>query len=294
MRALQTQIEGLGIPCDFSYIPESLKDKEPESQAVEDYLKAQLPSLGKGRIEELRKTINAYYLSRFNRKRHKPRYGTINKGFTEQQLTAFLRAIDNPKMKLLFNYQAQLGLRVGEVCKLNVKDINLETRELIIKTEKSGQLDSLIIPLPLFRDTLEFIKSSSKPIEGCEGYIFYREAKFSSRKESYLEPNYVRNKFREYLEVAGLGDEVYAVSEERGERRTRRLHRLTTHSLRHYSITRFARNSNGNLILTSKFARHTSYSSTNTYINVDRKEIYNIIDNIAVSEVALLKKRLDK
>jgi len=46
------------------------------------------------------------------------------------------------------------------------------------------------------------------------------------------------------------------------------------------------------LILTSKFARHTSYGSTSTYINVEREGIYNIIDNIAVSEVELLKRKL--
>lgn len=209
-------------------------------------------------------------------------------------MQAFLRVIENPKLRLLFRYQAELGLRIGEAVKVNVKDINTETRELIIRTEKAQTLDCLIIPLPLFRDTLEFIKANSKQIEQYEGYLFFREAKFSTRKgDCWLEPNYVRNKFREYSEQAGLANDVYAVSEERQQGRpVRRLHRLTSHSLRHFAITRFARSSNGNLILTSKFARHSSFSSTSTYVNVDRKEVYSIIDNIAVSEVELLKRKL--
>ena len=38
------------------------------------------------------------------------------------------------------------------------------------------------------------------------------------------------------------------------ERSVRQPHRLTTHSLRHYTITSFAKHTNGNLVLTSRFA----------------------------------------
>jgi hypothetical protein len=72
--------------------------------------------------------------------------------------------------------------------------------------------------------------------------VFFSEAKYGNqdRKEQYLEPNYVRRVFREYAEEAGL-DETYDMSEENRERTPRCLHRLTTHSLRHYAITKFSR-----------------------------------------------------
>jgi hypothetical protein len=35
-------------------------------------------------------------------------------------------------------------------------------------------------------------------------------------------------------------------------------------------------------------------STTSRYISTDKKEIYDVIDSLAVSEVALLKKRLIK
>ncbi|EQD32077.1 integrase family protein, partial [mine drainage metagenome] len=78
----------------------------------------------------------------------------------------------------------------------------------------------------------------------------------SLRGEPFLEKNYVRKVFREYVRAAKL-DEVYDQSEESYGRTPRRLHRLTTHSLRHYAITSFARQSNGNVVLSSRFARHS-------------------------------------
>lgn len=103
----------------------------------------------------------------------------------------------------------------------------------------------------------------------------------------------MRGCFREYLIKAKL-DETYDVSEEQNGRKPRALHRLTTHSLRHYAITRFARATNGNVVLASKFARHIDQSTISRYINVDRKEIFDVIDAISVGEVAMLKKRLVK
>jgi hypothetical protein len=51
MRAMQTQIYGTREPCDFSQIPESVRDRITEPQDIERYLKSQLNTLGKGRIE---------------------------------------------------------------------------------------------------------------------------------------------------------------------------------------------------------------------------------------------------
>ncbi|MDE1849889.1 MAG: hypothetical protein KGI00_04135, partial [Candidatus Micrarchaeota archaeon] len=63
----------------------------------------------------------------------------------------------------------------------------------------------------------------------------------------YVECNYIRRVFREYVEKSGL-DEMYDVSEER----------------------------NGNVVLTSRFARHRDMGTTSRYINTDKKEIYDV------------------
>jgi integrase len=61
--------------------------------------------------------------------------------------------------------------------------------------------------------------------------------------------------------------------------RPRALHRLTTHSLRHYAITRFTKATNGNVVLASRFARHSNPSITMRYISKDKKELYENIED---------------
>ena len=70
------------------------------------------------------------------------------------------------------------------------------------------------------------------------------------------------------------------MSEEEADRAVRHLHRLTTHSLRHYAITRFAKGCNGNLVLTSRFARHHEPNTTMTYIAKDKDELYGHMDRV--------------
>jgi integrase len=93
---------------------------------------------------------------RFLRRRI-PKYGTMNKGFTEQELVCFLNAVNDPRMALLFTFQAVLGLRIGEAVKLHVRDLNLETHELKIDNQKGGRADCLPIPAQLFDQTAKFI-----------------------------------------------------------------------------------------------------------------------------------------
>lgn len=255
------------------------ENKDRELERVKGEVAMILPALGKHRIEELRRVIDKHYDKRFRGKRKIPKYGSLNKGFTDIQLQVFLKAIPIEKYRLLFSYQAYLGLRIGEVVKLNLKDINLQTRELIVNTEKAQTIDTLIIPLGLFNETQTYLQAFRKEIAEADGYVFFKDKyHYSCREESWLEPNYVRKLFRYYLEEASLDEEAYSVSDESNGRRPRKLHRLTTHSLRHYAITKFSRSVNGNLILTSKFARHREVAVTMNYINTDKTELYAAVD----------------
>ncbi len=138
-------------------------------------LQALLLCLAKHDIEDIRTIVHQVYVKRFRRSRI-PKYGNLNKGFTEYEIQRFFKAIDNDKSRLLFSYQAQLGFRIGEVLRLNLKVINFQTRELTLKTEKARILDTLLIPAPLFKQTMEFIKANMVHIEQTKGYIFSRTA----------------------------------------------------------------------------------------------------------------------
>jgi integrase len=186
-----------------------------------------------------------------------------------------------------------MGLRVGEVCKLHVSNIDFDKRELTIKSEKSARLDALIIPLDLFKETIEYITKNEASIKASNGYVFFKDNDNNHNNVPYINLNYVRKVFREVLHASDL-DQVYATSEETNPtHRERPLYRLTTHSLRHYAITRFAKQTNGNLVLTSRFARHSDPSTTMTYISTRKEELYKEIDNtFSIEQASQVKKRI--
>ena len=228
-------------------------------------------------MEELRKRLRENYERRFKRPKE-PKYGTLNKGFTELELQHFLRNVPNDKFRLLFRYQAYLGLRIGEVCKLHISNIDFKKRELIIKSEKAYKVDSLLIPTELFRDSIMFIDKNTNQIKLANNYIFFKEHDRNENKVPHIDQNYVRKVFRETVQKCGF-DMIYSYSEEGySNKKERGLHRLTTHSLRHYAVTKFAKATNGNVVLTSRFARHLSPSTTIRYIAKDKEELYTNIE----------------
>ncbi len=127
---------------------------------------------------------------------------------------------------------------------------------------------------------MEFIKANMVHIEQAKGYIFFKDCA-SANSAVYLDVNYVRNRFRYYVKLADV-DQVYDISEESDSRTSRRLHRLTTHSLRHHAITSFSKQTNGNVVLTSRFARYASPETTMIYISTKKEELYGEIGNMTM------------
>jgi integrase len=234
--------------------------------------------------ENLSKTkiVNAITILSEARKRRflrsrRPKYGSMNKGFTEEELERFFKFCEDPKFKLMFSFQAVLGLRIGEAVRINVKDINLKTKELRIFTEKSGKTDYLLIPDQLFNSTLDFISAYEKEIADAKGFLFFSLKPGHRTRDT--EPHIMTCAAREYFRVvckkASL-EEFYGYSY--GKKPTA-LRRLTTHSLRHFAITTFCKRNGGNAVLASKFARHTNLQTTMTYIHTEREELYQSIRN---------------
>ena len=248
-------------------------------------VKEQSAELNFHQLKELKGTVNHVFSKKY-RGNGPPKYGSINKGFTELELQRFLRSIKSEKFALLFKYQAYMGLRIGEVTKLHISNIDFDKRELTLKSEKSGKMDALLVPLDLFKETVEFAAKNAAQIKAANGYIFYKENDNNHNSLLHVEQNYARKVFREIIKECGL-DATYGESDESlYHRNERTLHRLTTHSLRHYAITKFAKSTNGNVVLASRFARHANPSTTMRYISKDNEELYKEIEN-AFSESML-------
>lgn len=260
------------------------KDTLLELEAVETKLNELLPKLSKDKVRELKTLVLKHYITAFNVKNKPLKYGTLNKGFNSQELDAFLSIArqSNRKFFLLFWSMSSIGLRIGEAIRIRLSDINQSTREIKILSEKTHVPNLLIIPLPLFNELKDYINENKASIDRAQGYVFFadKETSHAKRLEPWLEQNYVRKVFRSYLGLAGL-DEVYGESDETRGRSVRHLHRLTTHSLRHHAITKFAKQSNGNLILTSRFARHLKPETTMLYVHSDKSELYSFVEQMA-------------
>ena len=87
---------------------------------------------------------------------------------------------------------------------MHLSRINFQTRELTLKTEKAKVVDSLIIPMLLFTETVNSVKMHESQIEQAGGYLFFKDSS-SVRKERFIGPNYVRGMFRSYVIKAGVG-----------------------------------------------------------------------------------------
>src|SRR3989338_100080 len=208
-------------------------------------------------------------------RRRQPKYGSMNKGFTYDELVKFFNALEDSKAILLFKYQAVLGLRIGEAVKIHIKDLNLKTKELRIDTEKGKRTDYLPIPNQLFNETIDFITQNEQEICSHKGYLFCAEYYPGRNNCPYISVGYARILFDKAIRKAKM-DETYGIAE---GTRPKLLHRLTTHSLRHYAVSNFARKNNGNVVLTSRFARHTSPQTTMIYIHTEKEELYRSMLN---------------
>ena len=235
-------------------------------------------TLPKHKLKRLKSVLHKGYCRRFKRSRI-PKYGNINTVFKDDELQALFQNIKNEKFRLLFKFQASLGLRIGEVCIINKADINFDTREIKIHSEKTNTTDMLMMPSHLSAELASYITKHATAITNAGGYIFYKDPKAHKHNGyHYLAKDYARRIFREARSTAGL-DDVYAFYEERYPgRATRKLYRLGTHSLRKYAGTRFHKHTK-DLVLTSRFLRHQSPNETLRYIENDREQLYNNIES---------------
>ena len=246
-----------------------IKNLWPEAKQILDDIGRFLP---KQRLIHAIELLSDARKRRFLRRRL-PKYGSMNKGFVEEELVRFLNAVEEPKITLLFTYQAVLGLRIGETVKLNVKDINLKTRELRIDNSKGDRIDYLPIPPQLFEQTLKFISDYEDEIVKRKGHLFWADHYPERNPCPHVATDYVRKVFRQAVRKAKL-DETYGLAE---GKTPKLLHRLTTHSLRHYAVTNFSQKNNGNVVLTSRFARHQRLETTMIYIHTEKDELYKSI-----------------
>lgn len=218
-------------------------------------------------------------LSRVRKRRYsrlkEKKYGNLNKGFTHEELLKFFGACKQPKARLAFMMQAFLGLRVGEVVKVKAEDIDFFNNRIRVFTEKARVTDFLYLHESIRGVLHTWINENPNQIKEHGGYVLFSENVTENRQ--HISDAWLRKEFRDVCKLAGL-DEWYAEADDtdhpvrKRNGRNRKLHRLTTHSLRHYFITKVY-NSSKNIKHTQKLARHTDIKSTQVYIYTNPEEL---------------------
>ena len=161
------------------------------------------------------------------------RFGEIIRHFTTEELNQLFDSIDNYKHKLMFEIIYELGCRVGEFVRIQVKHLSFSRSTVFFPAENTKTKHARISYLP--KGLTNEIKSMLKQkglmskrgdrVRMPEAYLFHPGRRWN---KPYTE-NRIRQIFQHYVSKAGL-HQVYGK-----DSLGRNLKMFTVHSLRHYA-----------------------------------------------------------
>jgi len=197
------------------------------------------------------------------KKRHE-RFGEIIRHFESDELRQFFDAIDNYRHKLMFEVIYELGCRVGEFVRIQVKHINFSRSTVFFPAENTKTRHARISYLP--KGLANEIKSMLKQ----KGIITKRESKIRNN-DAYLfhpgrrwnkpyTPNRIRQIFQIYVNKAGL-QQIYG-----RDTKGRNLKMFTVHSLRHTHAYQSVVELGIALPIVQKQLGHANLKTTSVYL----------------------------
>ncbi|MEW6036013.1 MAG: site-specific integrase [Candidatus Micrarchaeota archaeon] len=212
----------------------------------------------------------------------------VDRTFNSEELKAFFEGLPNEKYRLMFGMQMCLALRISEVVKMRVSDLDLFRRTAIIREPKTGRNMEKTIPIEMFSRLAVYLDKNREAIRLCDNCLWFSDKPPTNKKQAmpHLNENYARKLFRESVVKCGLAT-AYAVS-----RDGRPLYRLSSHSLRHNGITEVARAVGGDIFKLQTFSGHTRLDSLQRYVHhATKEELATTLDKIfsAKTDVRKLK-----
>lgn len=224
-----------------------------------------LPLCSKHELSRARQRLLRELKRRYWKSRRATKRGNMQKSFTDDELSVFLRSVMNPKVRFAFQLMAGLGLRVGEVCLLRLDAVHLDKACVYVQTEKAMTGDRVYLHPAIFPIVQTWIQVHRAEITASGGWLLT-----GRYGKGHMSPDWLRNEFRKTLLRLNMG-EVYCMSDET-DRPTRKLYRLSTHSFRHYFVTKVY-NTTRDLRLAQRLARHRDISTTQIYITKTQEEL---------------------
>lgn len=154
----------------------------------------------------------------------------------------------NPRVKMALELEANLGLRISDICELRLDDIILDGNRyrLDITEKKTNKKRTFTVPVILY----DFITKY------CLKYKIPPNEKIIS-----ISVRAIQNHLKlivDYLEYNK---------------------NISTHSFRKFFATNIYVNSNYNVVLVQQLLQHSSYATTQRYIGIGSKELEDALNN---------------
>jgi integrase len=199
---------------------------------------------------------------------------------TKEQLVKLFEAMYTPKLSIACFIGLMCGLRVREVCRLQISDIDLERRAVKIRDSKNpnrarqGYGKDRIVPLPEI--AISPIKKWLEIIQG--GKWFLPSAK---SPDLSLRTKTLHEWFRETRKRAGLDEIDYVASYKKINPANKRdrtpVYKFRFHTLRHFYAT-YVYDKTRDLYAIANLLGHNQVTTTQIYARISDKQKRETVD----------------
>jgi len=190
---------------------------------------------------------------------------SLPKHLTLEDSLELLNAVDGPNQKrdyCILTLFLNCGLRLAELCSLNVGDIKPDGTMTV--TGKGNKERLVYLNDACQRAVQEYL--AVRPTEDI-GFAD-RNALFISRNHRRISNKTVQHIVKTYLEKAGLGDQGYS-----------------THKLRHTAATLMYQHGQVDIRVLKDILGHSNLGTTQIYTHVSDSQIKNAVDSNPLSNV---------
>lgn len=203
-------------------------------------------------------------------------FAEVIRYLTVEELRHLFDSIDNYDHKLMFEVIYELGCRVGEFVKIQVKHLNFGRSTVFFPAENAKTKHARLSDLP--KGLMNEIKSMLKQkgmlskrghrIRKVDAYLFHPGKRWD---QPYCE-NRIRQIFQHYINKAGL-QQIYGK-----DSCGRNLKMFTVHSLRHSHIIHYIVDRGLPLPIVQKQVGHGSLKTTSVYLSVSTEKMAKAYD----------------
>ncbi len=199
----------------------------------------------------------------------------LPKYLTLEQSLELLKAVDGPDKArdyCILTLFLNCGLRLAELCALNLSDLNFTDKTMLV-TGKGNKQRMLYLNETCVRALLDYLKV--RPVDKLRGDD--RDALFISRLNKRLGRQSVQLMVYKYLEKIGLQGQHYSV-----------------HKLRHTAATLMYQHGNIDVLVIKDVLGHENLSTTEIYTHIANKQIQEAIEKNPLNEVTATDQKKDE